>query len=615
MSWDGQNEAGGGGTQDARPPGDAGGSRGAATPGAPRTGGYGAPGGAGYGAPGGYGTPPPVPPVPPAPPAAPPGPPTAGGYGGYGAYGAPAGGFGPPGSGAGFPLPPPAPPAAPRPPADTLRAVAVGLLNLSGLGLGYAAMRRWLGLAVCLIATAVLLVVALPAKPDGVAGGVRYGYLAFLLLAAAHGAWRGLRTRLSWPPLAPVAVVIGLVLLAVPAGGVVLYDHARDDATQKMLLDRLAAADGKVTAAKGKDFATAQPNYTSALDSYRDLKKHHSGSKAAKLVPDRMRTFYRTVAAPYDQQQYCDAIPPLKYLRSVPGTFGKDGLGSLATWPDDRLATSLYECGVLDLENTSKTTASGGDEDDLADLLTTFPQSAQAAKVEPAVSGTIDKAVKAIGGSDPCGATSRVTGLGSFATTLADKAQGSSKDALTKDSSRADSHVESGTYACGVHQYKSGDFDSALTTMNDFTDKYPHDTHHALAKKFAIAAEIAKEESAAGKHVPTMASGGSIKLIVSNDSPDPVEILYTGKVTGSFTLPACSSCSDYSSEISAQGSACQASGKHYPQKTIYLPTGTIYFLHKPSGDSSATSHADSETLRSGSYYTDCAYTVSSYGGF
>ncbi|BBB01668.1 hypothetical protein RVR_9194 [Actinacidiphila reveromycinica] len=555
--------------------------------------------------------------MPPAPPAAPPTPPVGGGgYGGWAGYGAPAGGFGPPGSGpGGYPPPPPAAPAVPRPPADALRAVAVGLLNLSGLGLGYAVMRRWLGLAVCLAATAVLLVVALPAKPDGVAGGVVAGYLAFLVLAAAHGAWRGLRTRLSWPPLAPVAAVLGLVLLAVPVGGVALYDNARDDATQKMLLDRLAAADSKVTAAKGKDFDSARPNYQAALDSYRDLRQHHSGSKAAGLVPARMRTFYSTVAAPYDQQQYCDAITPLKYLRTVPSSFGKDGLGSLDTWPDDRLATSLYACGVAGLEDTSQTDASGGDQSDLTELLSTFPDSPQAAKVEPAVSTTIDKAVKEIGGSDPCAATTRVTDLGSFASTLSDSAQGGAGAALVKDASRADGHVESGTYACGVHQYKSGDFEAAFTTMDDFTDTYPHDKNNALAGKFAIAAEIAQEESAAGKHVPTMASGGSIKLIVSNDSPDPVEILYTGKVTGSFTLKACGSCSDYSSESAAQGKACQAGGKHYPEKTVYLPAGTIYFLHKPSGDSSATAHADSETLRPGSYYTDCAYTVSSYGGF
>jgi hypothetical protein len=74
---------------------------------------------------------------------------------------------------------PPAPPV-PLGPADPLRAVAVGLLNLTGLGLGYALLRRWLAMAVCWIATAVLLLVALPADPDGVSGGVLAAYVVFM---------------------------------------------------------------------------------------------------------------------------------------------------------------------------------------------------------------------------------------------------------------------------------------------------------------------------------------------------------------------------------------------------------------------------------------------------
>jgi hypothetical protein len=37
----------------------------------------------------------------------------------------------------------PPPPQAPSVPGDRWRAVAVGLLNLTGLGLGYVLMRRW----------------------------------------------------------------------------------------------------------------------------------------------------------------------------------------------------------------------------------------------------------------------------------------------------------------------------------------------------------------------------------------------------------------------------------------------------------------------------------------
>jgi hypothetical protein len=507
------------------------------------------------------------------------------------------------------------PPAAPKPPADPVRAVAVGLLNLSGLGLGYALTRRWLAFVVALAATGVLLGVALPADPDGVSTGVLVAYVAALVVFAVHGAWRGLRTRMSLLPLAPVAVVVGLVLLAAPAGGVALYGNARDNATQKMLLDRLAAADKLVGDAKDKSFAGAEPDYKKALATYRDLKDHHSGSKAAELVPDRMRTYYMTVGAPYDAKQYCDAIDPLTYLRGVPKTFGKGLDKSLAASPDDKLATSLYECGVKDLDS-DQTTSSGGDENDLGRLLATFPDSPQADKVEPAVASAIDKAAKGTSGDDPCDAVDQVRGLGTFAESLAGKAGETRAAALTKDSERADGQVETGSWNCGVHQYKTKDFDSAQQSMSDFAKTYPHDKHTALAKKYEIAAEIAASDSSAGAHAPTLAAGGGLTLTVSNDSPDAVEFLYTGTRTGSVSLPGCQGCTEYSSETTAQAKACKDSSRNYPKKTIHLPPGTIYMMHKNSDDSSvANSHVYKETLENGSYYTDCAYTVQDLGGF
>jgi outer membrane protein assembly factor BamD (BamD/ComL family) len=543
----------------------------------------------------------PVPPSPyaPGPPPAPapyPGSPYAPGAGGFGFPGQP-------------PLPP-QPPAVPQGPADPLRALAAGLLNLSGLGLGYALMRRWAAMLVCWAATAVLLINALPADPDGVPHRLVTGYLAVLGLAAVHGAIRGRHTPFSWPPKAPLALVLGLVLLAVPVGGLASYDSARDEATQKMLLDRLATADTLVQAAKAKPFDAAQADYRTALSTYRDLHRNHTGSRAAKRVPGRLSTFYSTVGAPYDRREFCDAIAPLTFLRTVPGSYGAKDLGSLAGWPDDRLATSLYECGAADLAHGG--TGAAGGQDDFAELLTTFPHSPQAAKVEPAVSAGITSAAKGVNGSDPCAAGDRLKALGTRAADLPGDAAGLTS-ALAGDSRRAGGYAESATYACGVHQYKTADFDSALDTMNDFVKTYPHDRNHALAQKFAIAAEIAKEDPAAGKHVPTLGSGGGIDVTVSNDSPDPIVVLYTGKVTGTFTLPACKGCTTYSSETTARSVACNG-GKHYPKRTLSLPPGAVYFMHKASNDSSGNPATDSETLRYGYIYTECAYSVNSQFG-
>lgn len=484
----------------------------------------------------------------------------------------------------------------------------MALLNLSGLGLGYALIRGWIAMVVCWLATGVLLLVALPADPDGVPGGVLVGYLVFLGLAALHGALRGLRTRLAWPPRSLVAVVLGLVLLAAPAGSVVLYDGAREEATQQMLLDRLDDADLLVQTAGSQPFSTAEPDYRKALAAYRDLNDDHPDSRAAKRVPKRLDTYYKTVGAPYDENKHCDAIAPLKYLRTVPDTISEKQLGSLATWPDDRLATSLFECGVEDLGTSGQGAAEDGH---LGELLTVFPESPQAAKVEPAVSSAIAKSAKAVKGDDPCPAVERLRTLSSQAASLPGDKAGVAA-ALGKDADKADKGVQSGTYACGVDQYKDKDFEAALDTLNGFVGKYKKDKKRARAEKIAIAAEIAQSEPAAGKRLPTTASGGGITLTVSNDSPDAVEILYTGPVTGSFTLKACGGCKTYSSDAAARLSACKDSGRNYPKRTISLPAGTTYILHKSKGTSATRSGTDTVKIQPGYVYTECAYVVKGF---
>jgi hypothetical protein len=504
---------------------------------------------------------------------------------------------------------PPMPAAPPPAPANLWRALAVALLNLSGLGLGYAVVRRWGLMAVCWVATAILLVVALPADPDGVPGTALVLYLVFLALAAAHGASVGLRARLALLPSALIAAVLGVVLLAVPAGGVVLYDGARDEATERMLLDRLDRADKLVEQSGKQDFATAETGYRRALAAYSALGEDHPGSRAARRVPDRLKTYYATVAAPYARKDYCSAVPPLQYLRTLPGTMDKKALGNLAHWPDDRLATSLYACAAASLGG-----GEAGWTAQFGELLSTFPRSAQAGKVEPAVKSAVDKVVGAVGGDDPCTAVKRLGTLDTQVRGLPGEKAGVA-DALGKDADRASQSARSGAYACGVDQYKDGSFADAVTTMNDFAKSNPHHKNRARAQKIAIAAEVAQTVPAAGKRLPTTASGGSITVTVKNDSPDEVTVLYTGPVTGSFNLKACGGCSSYSlgSTLGIGFKPCSDSGKHYPQRTIHLPVGTTYFVHKSRSGTGKSPASDTAKLSPGYIYTECAYTTTSFG--
>jgi len=509
---------------------------------------------------------------------------------------------------AGFAVPPvpPPPPAPPPAPADPLRALAVALLNLSGLGLGYALIRRWVAMAACWAMTGALLLAVLPADPDGVPGGLLAAYLVLLGFTAVHGAFRGLRSPLVWPPRSPVAVLLGLVLLAAPAGGAALYADAREEAVQQMLLDRLDRADRLVRAAGSEPFGTAEPDYRKALAVYRDLRRDHPDSRAAERVPDRMDTYYRTIGAPYERKDYCGAIAPLTYLRTVPRTLGEKDLGPLAAWPDDRLATSLYECGAEEL-GAGNDAAWGR----FGELLTTFPESPQAGKVQPVVDSTIDKAAKGLKG-DPCSAVERLRSLGGSVADLPGEEAGLA-ESLGRSAERADKKARSGVYACGVDQYEDGRFDAAITTLNEFLDTHKSDRNRARAQKIVIAAEIAQEIPAAGERLPTTASGGGIPVTVMNDSPERIRILYTGPVTGSFTLEACGGCSTYSSSATARIGACKDSGKRYPQRTIHLPAGTTYFLHKPTGGSSASPATDTAELSHGYLYTECAYITKDFG--
>ncbi|MEV1024768.1 hypothetical protein [Streptomyces sp. NPDC050264] len=520
------------------------------------------------------------------------------------------GGFGPPPA-----MPPPAMPPAPPPmptrppepppgPADPARALAAGLLNLSGLGLGYVFLRRRLLAALCLAATAALLVVALPADPDGVPGWALVGYPALLLIAAADGARRGLRARSTSVQRRPVLVVaLAVALLAVPAGGAVAYTGLRDDAVEEMLLDRLAATDALVQDASTADFAQARPAYRTALARYRALIVDHPDSRAAHRVHGSLDTYYKTVAAPYAEKDHCAAVRPLEYLRDVPTSIDRDTLGSLAAWPDKPLAVSLLECGTGKL-GTAESDGHGGE---LGQLLRTFPKSAQAAKVTPAVRAAVDQRAGALSGAQPCRATDELRRIGDTAKALPAPAPAQLRG-------KVDGAVRDGAYACGMDQFKDGKFADARKTLAGFAGTYKSDRRGSRARQVAIAAEIAEQRPSAGTRLPpTRAPGGTrMQMVISNDGPDPVEILYTGPVTGRVTIGGCDACSTYGSEAAGSSRACKASGRTYPKKTLRLPAGTYHFLHKPSGPSAtARSRAAGGSVQPGYTYTQCSYVVSS----
>ncbi|MGW6513271.1 hypothetical protein ACWGCP_38200, partial [Streptomyces niveus] len=234
-------------------------------------------------------------------------------------------GFGPPPPAFGpppvfGPPPPAAPPQPAGPPPASGHVAAVALLNLTGLGLGYALILDRVRLAVALAATGLFLLLVLPADTDG-APGLLVALYALVLIGAALDGARRARVPVPRPPLVlpalrpAVAVALALVLLAIPVGGAVAYEAARDEAVEKMLLGRLADADKKVEATRESSVSSEDkgPGFTAALGVYRELGENEGDSRAGKLVPERLAAFYDAVSVPYTEKKYCEAVDALTY--------------------------------------------------------------------------------------------------------------------------------------------------------------------------------------------------------------------------------------------------------------------------------------------------------------
>ncbi|MEV6245184.1 hypothetical protein AB0M38_03140 [Streptomyces sp. NPDC051742] len=531
-------------------------------------------------------------------------------------YGPPQGGYGgqPPGYGPppGYGGQPPAqPPAQPRGEANPAQAAMIGLLNLSCLGLGYVLLRNWVGAALCWIATAALLVMALPADVDGVPQGLLVGYGVFLLSVAADGARRGLRATLRiGAGFRRLALPLALVLLAVPAGGSLAYGSARDEAKQQALLEQLAAADALVKSAEGLPFDKAEPTFRKALTAYQDLGTKHAGSRAGKLVPARLDTYYETLSAPYTEKKYCAAVPQLTHLRGLPDTVDKTLLGTRPAKTDEPLAHSLYECGAAAL---GVATSTPNARESFNKLLGDFPKSSHAARVAPAVEASIKTRSAALAGSaEPCDTTAELHVISASLDGMPDPSLEDAGDQVA-------AAVQKGDFACGTDQFKDKDFKSALDTMTAYAKDYPTSPQAAHARSIAIAAEIAEEEADAGKKLPPadVPGGARMVMVVSNDGPGEVELLYTGPMTGKVTLKACGTCTKYKTPLlvnSPKIKACTGPASKYPKATLLLPAGDYHFLQKrAAGISSAGDTKSSKAkIEPGYSYTNCLYVTSLY---
>ncbi len=116
---------------------------------------------------------------------------------------------------------------------------------------------------------------------------------------------------------------------------------------------------------------------------------------------------------------------------------------------------------------------------------------------------------------------------------------------------------------------------------------------------------------AAGKRLPTTASGGSISVTVKNDSPDDITVMYTGPVTGSLPqglrelhvlLPR--------QHAGARLHTVQRQREELSATDHPTARGHHVLHHKGRSGTGNPPASDTAELRSGYIYTECAYTAS-----
>lgn len=467
------------------------------------------------------------------------------------------------------------------------RGAAAALLNASGLGAGYLYLRLWGRAVGSWLVTALLVLAALGLH----ASGTPWFWITLFALWLAHQAYSGWKHGSAGPPgrRAPwLPLTAGAALLALVIAGAVQYRGGPQDALERG--DAAHAAGDCATAVEHYDAATATRNeltFSPALDRAAD------GRAGCRIV--------LTAEAAAGEADYPGAINGYgDYLARYDGT---------PPWPgaEDRLAgLHLDQADSLAADGTVEAAYAA-----YAAIPAGFPGSAPAAAVPDRLDALYEARTTALAAGDHCPAVDELRPFLELAGEHRD-------DPLAEDlAGRARGALPDALYACGMDDYRDEHYTDARTTLEEFRSLYPDDARSGQVDDTLIAIEIAQIGSGSTGDLPDptpagSAPGGTATVEIVNDSPEALEILYTGTETGTGTVDACGGCTTQSDLLSGwSGSACQA-GIDRPTTTIRLPAGTYEFVVRTPGDSSVTPFHGTWELSSGTAYSDCYFIETSY---
>lgn len=165
-------------------------------------------------------------------------------------------------------------------------------------------------------------------------------------------------------------------------------------------------------------------------------------------------------------------------------------------------------------------------------------------------------------------------------------------------------------HACGEGYEQIGEFSLALSFYERFRAEYPgHPLGEAVQVAFVRATLGEAEQLGAGALPAPQAvgasgsAGGSVIVLIRNDSSERLSLVFNGPEVRVETLEPCADCSDFSG---AEPSACPSRG---PVGRYELAPGTYDVVVKASGNRGVTPFRGSWTLEQSQEYASCFYLV------
>jgi outer membrane protein assembly factor BamD (BamD/ComL family)/rRNA maturation protein Nop10 len=161
--------------------------------------------------------------------------------------------------------------------------------------------------------------------------------------------------------------------------------------------------------------------------------------------------------------------------------------------------------------------------------------------------------------------------------------------------------------ACGQAYAKNGSYAAAIATYERFLKDYPQHSL-TLTVKTALAQAIVTsvKQTGAGKidRPPqvTQTAFGTTQVIIRNDSPDPIQIIFSGPQPRFEEIAACKDCQTYTTPPQT----CPEKGI---ERTYTLQPGKYDIVVKSNRKGNVRPYAGTWTLENGAGYGSCFYIV------